>query len=97
MDLYVVHDILSYQFDINIRNDFLMLVWMIGFDLFHDMVEWEVCKDNWICLKALGWTMFLTYLLNFTSIRFLYAINKGGKVLDNALQFGVYEKLKGVV
>jgi hypothetical protein len=41
--------------------------------------------------------MFLTYLLNFTSIRFLYAINKGGKVLDNALQFGVYEKLKGVV
>ncbi len=77
--------------DINIRNDFLMLVWIIGFDLFHDMVEWEICKDNWIRLKVLGWTMFLTNLLNFTSIRFygqnrfLYAIDKGGKVLDNVL------------
>jgi hypothetical protein len=27
------------DFNINIINDFLMLVWMIGFDLFHDMVE----------------------------------------------------------
>lgn len=25
--------------DINIISDFLMLVWMIDFDLFHDMVE----------------------------------------------------------
>jgi hypothetical protein len=47
--------------------------------------------------------MFLTYLLNFTFVRFngqnrfLYAIDKGGKVLDNVLQFVVYEKLKGVV
>lgn len=60
-------------------------------DLFHDMVEWEVCKDNWIRFKVLGWTMFLTYLLNFTFVRFygqnrlLYAIDKGGKVLDNVL------------
>jgi hypothetical protein len=77
--------------DINIINDFLMLVWMIGFDLFRNMVEWKVCKDNWICLKVLGWTMFLTYLLNFTYVRFygqnrfLNAIDKGGKVLDNVL------------
>ncbi len=47
--------------------------------------------------------MFLTYLWNFTNVRFygqnrfLYAIDKGGKVLDNVLQFGVYEKLKGAV
>ncbi len=68
-----------------------MLVWMIDFDLFHDMVEWIVCKDNWIRFKVLGWTMFLTCVLNFMSIRFdgqnkfLYAIDKGGKVLDNVL------------
>ncbi len=41
-------------------------------------------------------------LLGFTFVlhgqdRLLYVTDKGGRVLDNGLQFGVYEKLRGVV
>jgi hypothetical protein len=35
-------------------NDFLMHVWMLVFDLFHDMVDWEFCKGQLDLSPSLG-------------------------------------------
>jgi len=40
--------------DINIMNGFLMLVWIISFDLFHDMVEWEILQGQLDSFQSFG-------------------------------------------
>ncbi len=78
--------------DINIMNDFFMLVWIISFDLFHDMVEWEILQGQLDSFQSFGLNyvfgpiFWILHLLGFmVKIGFYMQFDKGGKILDNVL------------
>jgi len=54
------------EIDSQMGNDFLMHVWMLVSDLFHDMVEWEFCKGQLDLSPSLGWAIYV-FDLSFES------------------------------
>jgi hypothetical protein len=55
------------QIDNQMGNDFLMNVWMLVSDLFHDMVDWEFCKGQLDLSPSLDWAIYVFDFLSFES------------------------------